>query len=88
MEPRTSVTNQLQVVLQVWWGLTGFYPSTLIYHVFIKTMSWNACTYVLNKQLDVYIEYLLGNSYIVVVWGITTYHIYTPNLNLPMQALG
>ena len=32
----------------VWWSLTGFYPSTLIY---IKTMYWNACKYVLSTQL-------------------------------------
>ena len=33
-----SVNNK--DILQVWWGLTDFYPSALIYHVFIKTMCW------------------------------------------------
>ena len=49
VELRTSVNNK--DILQVWWGLTGFSPSTLIYHVFIKTMCWNACKYVWSKQL-------------------------------------
>ena len=33
-EPRTSVNNK--DILRVWWGLTGFYPSALIYHVFYQ----------------------------------------------------
>ena len=33
-EPRMSVNNK--DILQVWWGLTGFYPSALIYHVFYQ----------------------------------------------------
>ena len=48
-ELRMSVNNK--DILRVWWGLTGFYPSALIYHFLIKTMCWNACKYVLSKQL-------------------------------------
>ena len=29
-EPRMSVNNK--DILRVWWGLTGFYPSALMYH--------------------------------------------------------
>ena len=42
-------------ILQVWWGLTGFYPCALIYHFCIKTMyqffGMQVSTYVLSKQL-------------------------------------
>ena len=39
-----SVNNK--DIVRVWWGLTGFYPGALIYHVSYKTMRWNACKYV------------------------------------------
>ena len=39
-EPRTSVNNK--DILRVWWGLTGFYPSALIYHVFYPNYVLNA----------------------------------------------
>ena len=64
--------------LRVWWGLTGFYPSALIYdnHVFLPKNCRNACKYVLSKQLDV----------LSVYWAITSYCpgnncIYTQFLN-------
>ena len=34
VKPRTSVNNK--DILRVWWGLTGFYPSALISHVFYQ----------------------------------------------------
>ena len=35
-ELRTSVNNK--DILRVWWGLTGFYPSALIYRVFLSKL--------------------------------------------------
>ena len=53
MEPRTSVDNK--DILRVWWGLTGFYPSALIYHVFYQNY---VCVgmYVFSKQLQLGVE--------------------------------
>ena len=36
VELRMSVNNK--VILRVWWGLTGLYSSTLIYHIFLSKL--------------------------------------------------
>ena len=38
------------------------YLSALIYHVFIKTVYWNACKYPLSKQLNGWNVYILGSN--------------------------
>ena len=50
-EPRTSANNK--DILQVWWSLTGFYPSALIYHVFLSKLcvGIHLRKYVLSTQL-------------------------------------
>ena len=61
----------------MWWGLTGFYPSALIFHVFYQNLVYefksNVCKFVFSKQLLVQnvSQSLLGNNYVVNLQGIT-----------------
>ena len=51
LNPTTSMISLLLHLECGQWGLSGFYSSALIYHVFIKTMLWNACKYVQSNNL-------------------------------------
>ena len=37
VESRTSVKKKISHI-QVWWGLTGFYSTTLFYHVLLNNV--------------------------------------------------